>query len=253
MKDRADKVLLFLGLARSRSHAKDLIGRNKVKYRDDLVTKAGQIVDDEGLELLEEENVVGRGALKIASFLNQHPLDFQNKSVADIGASTGGFTQMALELGARKVFAVDVGHGQLAPILQADERVLDMQGTNVKNEFHLPEPCQIMTVDLSFISTAAVLPNLATKIAEHGLALILFKPQFEVGAENLGAKALVQEQEAVLERLNHFVEIAGNCGLKFEKMRACGLKGKKSGNQEFFVLFSKATDKVKNDLIKELP
>lgn len=253
MRDRADKVLLYLGFARSRSHAKDLIQRNKVKFQGDLVAKAGQIVEEAGLEILEEEDVVGRGALKIKSFLDIYPINFQDKIVADIGASTGGFTQIALELGAQKVYAVDVGHGQLASVLKDDARVLDMEGTNIKHEFHLPLPCHIMTVDLSFISTTSVLENLAPKIETDGLALILFKPQFEVGAENLGANALVSDEHSVISRLNHFLHEAGRCQLSLEKVYPCGLKGKKSGNQEYFVLFSKTNNSVENEPIKELP
>lgn len=253
MKDRADKVLVFLGLARSRSHARDLIKRQLVKFKDNLVTKTGQIVEEEGLELLVEENVVGRGALKIQSFLDLENIEFKNKFVADIGASTGGFTQIALERGAQRVYAVDVGHNQLAEVLKNDDRVVDMEGTNVKNEFHLPELCHLMTVDLSFISTASVLPNLVTKLAPEAQALILFKPQFEVGVKNLGAKALVTDQEVVLDKLNNFLITAAENHLSFQSIHACGLKGKKSGNQEFFVLFLKKDEKVSNPEIKELP
>jgi 23S rRNA (cytidine1920-2'-O)/16S rRNA (cytidine1409-2'-O)-methyltransferase len=253
LKDRADKVLVFLGLARSRSHAQDLIRRQLVKFKDNLVTKTGQIVEEEGLELLVEENVVGRGALKIQSFLDKENISFDGKVVADIGASTGGFTQVALELGARRVFAVDVGHNQLAEVLKNDDRVVNMEGTNVKNEFHLPESSEFMTVDLSFISTASVLPNLVDKMTANGEILILFKPQFEVGSKNLGARAKVTDNDAVLEKLNAFMQVAGENNLQLKAFHPCGLKGKKSGNQEFFVLFLKKEEQVLNPEIKELP
>ena len=253
MKDRADKVLVYLGLARSRSHAQDLIKRQLVKYKDQLISKAGQLVEETDLELLCEENVVGRGALKIKSFLDHHKINFQDQVVADIGASTGGFTQIALERGARRVFAVDVGHNQLAEVLKNDDRVIDMQGTNVKNEFHLPELCQIMTVDLSFISTTSILPSLVKKITTNGQMLILFKPQFEVGSRHLGRNALVSDDSVVLDRLNNFLEIAAGLALRFDSIQPCGLKGKKSGNQEFFVLFLKKDIKISKIELKELP
>lgn len=253
MSDRADKVLVQIGFARSRSHARDLIKRNLVKFKGNVISKAGQLVTEEGLELLELEDFVGRGALKIKSFLDVHPINFEEQVVADIGASTGGFTEIALDLGAKKVFAVDVGHGQLAKRLEENPKVVNMEGTNVKNVFHFPEKINVMTVDLSFISTLKVLLNLVDKLAKDGLMLVLFKPQFEVGSQNLGANALVSEESVVLSKLNNFIEECGKNCLKVLKIYPCGLKGKRSGNQEYFVLSQLEEDPVKNEKRGELP
>ena len=246
MTERADKVLVQIGFARSRSHARDLIKRNLVKFNDSVVTKAGQLVIEKGLELVEFEDFVGRGALKIKSFLDHYPIDFQNKVVADIGAATGGFTEMALQLGAEKVFAVDVGHGQLAQKLLTNPKVKNMEGTNVKNVFHFPEKIQIMTVDLSFISTTRVLNNLVDKLANQAYLLVLFKPQFEVGPENIGKNGLVKNLDDLIEQLENDIKTCcAQLDLTVKDFFQCELKGG-DGNQEYFVYATKSIDVATN-------
>lgn len=192
-KDRADKMLVTLGLAQTRSKAAQMISRVEVFFNDSVVKKAPQPVSDEGLTISDKQVYVGRGAYKLIKAIEEFKLDLKGKVVADIGASTGGFTQVSLLEGASKVFAVDVGHDQLDPILKEDSRVENLEGTNIRECESLGELVDIAVVDLSFISLEIVFSDILKHIKNSGEGVFLIKPQFELDKKSLGKKGIVKD------------------------------------------------------------
>lgn len=230
---RVDKVLVAIGLAPSRSQALQLIKEKVVFYNDLLVTKASFVVSDsELLEVRKDFHFVGRGAHKIEGAHLEFGLDFSDKIVADVGASTGGFTQYVLKAGAKKVYAIDVGHDQLSPVLREDERVINMEGTNVRELTSLPEVIDFAVVDLSFISLKLVIQPIKNLLKNKGELLLLVKPQFEVGREYLGKKGIVTDMKKVDETLSDLDRFFHKSGVVVLKKMPCTLKGK-AGNQEY--------------------
>jgi len=193
-KTRLDQILVELGLAVTRSRAKDLIERSQVKVNGKITTKAGSacsLLDK--IELVQDFPYVSRAALKLKEAIAKFQLDFTNKMVADIGASTGGFTQVALEAGAQLVYAVDVGTDQLHPMLRNDPRVVSMEGTNIKDVSGLPQLVDILVTDLSFISLTKVLMIMRNLVKADGQMVLLLKPQFEAGPSRIGKNGIVSD------------------------------------------------------------
>src|SRR5579875_9549 len=195
-KERLDVALVRRGLAPSRERARALIMAGQVYVGDRMVDKAGTLVPLEAAlrlaETPEELKYVSRGGLKLEKALDTFHLNPQGLVALDVGASTGGFTDVLLKRGVKRVYAVDVGHGQLAWTLRNDERVVVLEGTNIRHLTSLPEAIQAVVIDVSFISLRLVLPALVPLLAPGAWAVALVKPQFEAG------KAEVDRGEGVI-------------------------------------------------------
>ncbi|WP_262695451.1 TlyA family RNA methyltransferase [Kordiimonas aquimaris] len=196
-KIRTDVALVDRGLVATRSKAQALIMAGKVFSGETKITKAGhQIKDDMPLEVRGRDHPwVSRGGLKLVKAIEHFEINFSEKKVIDVGASTGGFTDVALHHGAAKVYAVDVGRGQLDWKLRNDDRVVVLEKTNARylDAAHIPEPVDIVVCDASFISLKTVLPAALGFVRPGGVLAALIKPQFEVGKENVGKGGVVRD------------------------------------------------------------
>ena len=202
MRERLDVLLCARGLAESREKAKALIMAGEVYVDDVKAFKAGEMVSPEcRIEVRGGLRYVSRGGLKLEKAMELYGLSLSGQICADIGASTGGFTDCMLQNGAERVYAVDVGYGQLAWSLRTDERVVNLERTNVRyvTREQIPEELDFASVDVSFISLTLVLPVLKGLMKPGGKALCLVKPQFEAGKGKVGKKGVVREPEIHLE------------------------------------------------------
>ncbi len=199
MKKRADILLVERGLFDSRAKARAAIEAGRVTAGGATVAKASDMLaEDAEITAQAAHPWVGRGALKLDHALNLWPIVVEGRTVVDVGASTGGFTEVCLSRGAAKVYAVDVGRGQLHAKLTGDDRVVDLSGTDARSldAALVPDAPQLIVSDVSFISLAKALPA-ALALAEPGADLVaLIKPQFEVGRENIGKGGLVKDEAA---------------------------------------------------------
>lgn len=199
MKKRADILLVERGLFDSRAKARAAIEAGRVTAGGATVAKASDMLaEDAEIKAQAAHPWVGRGALKLDHALNLWPIVVEGRTVVDVGASTGGFTEVCLSRGAAKVYAVDVGRGQLHLKLTGDDRVVDLSGTDARSldAALVPDAPQLIVSDVSFISLAKALPA-ALALAEPGADLVaLIKPQFEVGRENIGKGGLVKDEAA---------------------------------------------------------
>ncbi len=237
-KDRADKVLVEAGLAPTRSQASLLIDEGVVYYQNQKVEKASQNVSAEGLEVRKEVLYVSRGAHKIEHALLRFNVDVKDKVIADVGASTGGFTDYVLRLGAKKVYCLDVGHDQLAQSLRSDPRVENHEGVNIKFPFKLGELVDIAVVDLSFISLKLVLKNILDLVKPNGVIVALVKPQFEVGRDGLDKNGIVKSEGHRLVMLSELKEWCKKEKMPVITQCESPILGK-SGNKEYFFYFDK--------------
>jgi 23S rRNA (cytidine1920-2'-O)/16S rRNA (cytidine1409-2'-O)-methyltransferase len=240
MKTRLDKFLVEAGLAQTRSQAKDLISRGKVQFNGEIANKVSlSCGPDDKIEITEEKVYVSRGAHKILGALSDiEVLNFENKIVLDIGASTGGFTQVALEKGCKHVFAIDVGTNQLHELIKKDSRVSSLENTNIRTLEFLPQEADIVVADLSFISLKLVLPKIVQFLRTSGEALILFKPQFEVGKNLLPKDGVVKNRETILQSLEDFFQFCRQESMAVKKVVLSKVIGK-TGNREFFFYLEK--------------
>lgn len=201
-RERLDKILVDRGLVASRERARALIMAGAVRVRGEVETKPGtQLLADAEVALAAEDHpYVSRGALKLVRGLDAFALDVCGATALDIGASTGGFTDLLLRRGAARVYAIDVGYGQLAWSLRQDPRVVVLERVNVRNLAleRVPEPADLAVIDVSFISLTLVLPRIAELMRGPGGKPIvaLVKPQFEVGRERIGKGGVVRDPEA---------------------------------------------------------
>lgn len=208
---RLDQLLVAQGLAQSRERAKQLIVDGKVLVDGAIVKKPGNEIPDESVITLSEPDFpwVSRGALKLLGALDAFALDPTGTVCVDIGASTGGFTEVLLSKGATKVYAVDVGHDQLAPSLRADDRVVNLEGVNARHlDGEVPEAPDWVVCDSSFISTTLVLPPVLTLAKPGAVLLSLIKPQFEVGRKNIGKGGIVRDvsqHQVAKDRVTEFL------------------------------------------------
>jgi len=200
---RLDVLLVARGIARSRAQAQASIAAGLVRVHRETATKSGQLVlpDAEIEQLGEVHPFVSRGGIKLATALDAFDLDVAGTRAADVGASTGGFTDCLLQRGARRVYAIDVGHSQLDSALRQDQRVIVMEKTNVRTLIDLPEPVDLVTIDVSFISLRLVLPVMRSWLTDKGNVIALFKPQFEAGRRITAQAKGVIRKEVVRQRL----------------------------------------------------
>ena len=236
MKKRLDVLLFEKGMVPSRERAKAVIMSGIVYVNNQKADKAGMsIPEDAEIEIRGKTNsFVSRGGLKIEKALNYFQIDPKDLCVMDIGASTGGFTDCLLTRGARKVYSIDVGYGQLAWKLRQDPRVVCMERTNIR--YVTPEQLEdvpdFAVIDVSFISLKLVLPVVANLLQEHGRVACLIKPQFEAGKGKVGKKGVVRDPEIHLEVLQSFIENAHEAGFHVYSLTFSPIKGPE-GNIEF--------------------
>ncbi len=235
-KKRLDVLLFEKGMVPSRERAKAIIMSGIVYVNNQKADKAGMsIPEDAEIEIRGKTNsFVSRGGLKIEKALNYFQIDPKDLCVMDIGASTGGFTDCLLTRGARKVYSIDVGYGQLAWKLRQDPRVVCMERTNIRKVTPdmLDDVPDFAVIDVSFISLKLVLPVVAQLLSEHGRIACLIKPQFEAGKGKVGKKGVVREPEIHLDVLNAFVENAHEAGFHIYNLTFSPIKGPE-GNIEF--------------------
>jgi 23S rRNA (cytidine1920-2'-O)/16S rRNA (cytidine1409-2'-O)-methyltransferase len=200
MRDRLDQVLVRRGLAKSRSRARDLVRRGAVQVDGVSAAKPGQLVEVEvPLHVDREANAyVARSGAKLVAGLEAFEFSSEGRVALDVGASTGGFTQVLLERGAARVYAVDVGRDQLDASLIADQRVISLEGNDVRrlSVSEVPEQVSAIAIDVSFISLSQVLPAAVSFAADSCWLIALIKPQFEVGRGGLGKRGLVRDEDA---------------------------------------------------------
>lgn len=199
VKMRLDLLLVHRGFAETRSKAQDLIKRGVVRVPGRTDLKASlEISAEEAIELLEKKVYVSRSALKLTAALDYFALSPAGRACLDAGSSTGGFTELLLERGAARVFAVDVGHGQLHASLRADPRVVLLEGLDARmlTPAHFDAPVRAVTCDLSFISLLKVLPHVLPLAAGDAWCVALVKPQFEVGRAHIGKGGIVKDEAA---------------------------------------------------------
>ena len=236
-KTRLDVALVERGLTDSRTRAQRLIRAGQVSVAGQVVDKPGTPVPDGArLSLKARPQYVSRGGEKLEAALSQFEVGVRDSVAADVGASTGGFTDCLLQHGARRVYAIDVGYGQLHWRLRNDPRVVVMERTNARYLKALPEPVEIVTVDVSFISLGLILPSTVGWFAESGRpgsqVLALIKPQFEAGRSDVARGGVVRDPGVHRRVLRRVLGMAGALGLRLRGLMASPLRGP-AGNVEF--------------------
>lgn len=234
---RLDVWLAEQGLSESREKAQALVMAGRVRIAGRPATKPGQRVrEGETVEVEPGPAHVGRGAIKLIGALEAFGVDPAGAVAVDVGASTGGFTETLLERGARCVYAVDVGRGQLHERLRQDPRVFVLDRTNARSLSRalVPEPCSLAVMDVSFISVRQLLGPLASVLAPGASAIVLVKPQFEVGRAEVGKGGVVREPELHLQALAGVAAFAQAAGWAVRGACASPVTGA-SGNREFFL------------------
>ena len=245
---RLDIYLFENGLAPSREKAKRLIDEGLVTVNGRPAAKPSvKVSEGDAVSVAEHESYVGRGALKLVRAFEQFPISVEGKCCADIGASTGGFTQVLLQRGASKVYAVDVGHGQLAAELCADDRVVNCEGINVRylERELFDEPVTFVCGDLSFISLKQILPAVTAAAADDAELVFLIKPQFEAGREALNKKGIVTDRRQHIAVLRGLCDFFGTAGLSLRGLTYSPISGG-DGNREYLAYM------IKNDTPSEV-
>lgn len=257
-KVRLDALLVSSGMVQSRERAKALIMEGQVYIDNQKCDKAGMMVDAEktkpeirGSQL----KYVSRGGLKLEKAMKEFPIDLNGKITMDIGASTGGFTDCMLQNGAKKVFAVDVGYGQFAWKLRSDERVVNMERTNIRYVTHdkIGEYIDFASIDVSFISLKLVLPVAKELLADNGELVALIKPQFEAGREQVGKKGVVRDVKVHFEVVKAVLDFARSIGFFVGGLSYSPIKGPE-GNIEYLAYLKKTEceDLIDDDKIREI-
>ena len=240
---RLDQALVERGLAPTRSRARDWIESGRVKVRGKPVFKPATGVSPEDLiEVdLPEKQWVSRGAQKLLAALDAFGVDPGGRVAFDIGASTGGFTEVLLTRGATKVFAIDVGHGQLDPRIKEDSRVINVEKYHARNfnPADFDTSASLLVMDVSFISIRLVLPAVIRGLESGADLLVLFKPQFEVGREHLGSGGIVRDVETRERALQQVVEWSVELPLLHRGTMESPLIGG-DGNHEYLIHWNKA-------------
>lgn len=244
MAARLDSELVSRGISRSRERAKELIKSGAITVNGIVISKpsyeiiSGDIIENSS----EKEEYVGRGALKLEKAHDVFGLDFSDRTCLDIGASTGGFTEYMLRNGAAKVFAVDVGHDQLAEKLRADSRVVNVEGTDIRTltkEF-FGGGVDFICADVSFISLTKIIPKIYELLADEAMAAVLIKPQFEAGKSGIGKHGIVKNRKIHERVLREIDDFAATEGFYTEKYTYSPVKGG-SGNIEYLVKLVKSS------------
>lgn len=240
-KERIDVLLVEKGFYSSRERAQSALMAGNILVNDKKIDKAGTKVDcDCNIRVIGTSMpYVSRGGLKLAKAIDVFKLDLKDKVAADIGASTGGFTDCMLQNGAKKVYAVDVGYGQLAWSLRSDDRVINLERKNARylTKEDLPEQIDFMTMDLSFISLDKILPNIKPFLSLNGEIVALVKPQFEAGRENVGKKGVVRDSKVHEFVLHNILQVVQENNYVILGMDFSPIKGPE-GNIEYLIYLS---------------
>ena len=251
---RLDVYLTQNGLCESREKAKSLIMAGIVFVNNQKSDKAGNIVKpDDKVEVRGETlKYVSRGGLKLEKAMQTFPIDLNGCICADIGASTGGFTDCMLQNGAKKVYAIDVGYGQLAWKLRTDERVINLERTNFRyvTSKQVPDLLDFASVDVSFISLSLILPVMYTLLKSKGCAVCLIKPQFEAGKENVGKKGVVREKSVHIAVVKKIIDLVYENNFTLLGLDFSPVKGPE-GNIEYLCYISKDNTLQKADISPE--
>ena len=241
-KERIDKLVHELGLAPSREKARALIMAGQVVVDDRRVDKAGEMVPVDAEIRIKGEIMpfVSRGGLKLERALEDFSIQVEGKSAIDVGASTGGFTDCLLQRGIKRVYAIDVGYGQMDLKVKNDERVVSIERTNIRelDTSIIPEKADIAVIDVSFISLTKVIPHVIPLLIDGGEIVALIKPQFEVGKGEVGKGGIVKDDkkiEAVLQNIKIFAE---ESGLEVNGLIPSPILGGK-GNREYLIYLRK--------------
>lgn len=233
VKKRIDILIVEKGLAESRSKAQAMIMAGDVLADGKTVLKAGTLVNkDTEVSVAEPPPFVSRGGLKLDYSLEQFGLDVRSAVVADIGASTGGFTDCLLKRGASRVYAVDVGYGQLDYRLRQDSRVIVMDRVNARNTPDIREKLDMVVIDVSFISVEKIIPAIAGLLKETGNIIVLVKPQFEAKRKEVGKGGIIRRPEIHARVLGRFVKWITDKGYRLKGLVGSPVEGA-SGNREF--------------------
>jgi 23S rRNA (cytidine1920-2'-O)/16S rRNA (cytidine1409-2'-O)-methyltransferase len=234
-RERLDKVLVERGLAESRERAQALILAGSVKVDGQTVRRAAAPVGPEArIELAARLPYVSRGGLKLQHALTAFGLDVRDLTLADVGASTGGFTDCLLQRGAARVYAIDVGRGQLDWRLRNDRRVVVMERTHARDLAGLPEPIDAAVADLSFISLAQVLPSVFGWLRPGGWVVALVKPQFEAGRDKVGRGGVVRDPAVHAQVLRDLAAALAARGWPVRGLTPSPITGP-AGNREFLI------------------
>ena len=256
-KERLDVLLVERNLVQSRARAKTTIMAGLVLVDGHKIDKAGTMVKTNAdIRVLGNKiPYVSRGGLKLEKAINEFMVELDGKVTADIGASTGGFTDCMLQNGAVKVFAIDVGYGQLDWSLRTDERVINMERTNVRNVTpeDIGELIDLASIDVAFISLEKVLPAVKAMLKPAGEIVALIKPQFEAGREKVGKKGVVRDPKVHLEVIHNVVDMAREMNFVTRELTFSPVKGPE-GNIEYLIWLSKdvsAEDNVTDEVIEK--
>lgn len=245
MKERLDILLVSRGLAASREKAKAIIMSGNVFVNGEREDKAGSAFDEK-VEILVKGHTlkyVSRGGLKLEKAIHNFGVSVKDKICMDVGSSTGGFTDCMLQNGAVKVYAVDVGHGQLDWKLRQDERVVCMEKTNIRyvTQENIKDQIQFSSIDVSFISLTKVLLPVKKLLSDDGQIVCLIKPQFEAGREKVGKKGVVREKSVHVEVIEKVIAYAISIGFEILHLEFSPIKGPE-GNIEYLLYIRNHTD-----------
>lgn len=244
-KTRLDNLLIDLNLFETRSQARAAILERKILVNRTVVDKAGhQVSSDDTIEILENtRKFVSRGGDKLDGAAADFDLNFYDKVVMDVGASTGGFTDYALKNGAKKVYAIDVGYGQFDWSLRHDDRVVLFERTNIRElkPNLIDDPIDIVLIDVSFISLTKIVKNVITLLCDDGEMVALIKPQFEAGRQLVGKNGVVKDPKTHIDVIKTVWTALVECEMHVEDISASKIKGPK-GNIEFFIYAKKRED-----------
>lgn len=246
-KIRLDQLVFDKGLAESRERAKAYIMAGSVYVNGQKETKPGtSVAEDAAVEMRGETlPYVSRGGWKLEKALRVFPIEVKDAVCIDCGASTGGFTDVLLQSGAAKVYAVDVGYGQLAWSLRTDPRVVCMERTNIRYVTHeqIPEEMDVAVADLSFISLRLILGAVGALLKPEGEMVCLVKPQFEAGKDKVGKKGVVRDPAVHAEVLHEFLRYAPECGFGVQGLDFSPIRGPE-GNIEYLAWLKKGAESI---------
>jgi 23S rRNA (cytidine1920-2'-O)/16S rRNA (cytidine1409-2'-O)-methyltransferase len=238
---RLDQLLVGRGFFPSREQARRAILAGQVSVATRVANKPSDLLDEQtAIAVKPTRKYVGRGALKLESALDHFHVNVQGKVVLDIGASTGGFTDCLLQRGAEKVYAVDVGYGQLDWKLRNDPRVIVLEKINARflTREHVPERADLCVIDVSFISLTLILPNGVALLKSDGMILALIKPQFELQRSDVGRGGIVRDPRLHQKAQDKIVAFVNDLGHVVAGIAPAAIKGA-DGNQEFFACIRK--------------
>ncbi len=239
-RQRLDQLLVERGLASSRSQASVLIRLGRVRVAAQIMDKPGMLLSiDTPIDVIPAPAHVSRGGLKLEAALDRFAVDPRGAVCLDVGASTGGFTEVLLQRGARRVYAVDVGRGQLDWSLRQDARVVNMERTDIRAVASLPEAVDVAVVDVAFISVRLVLPAVGRLLAPHGIAIVLVKPQFEAGRKLVPRGGVIRQAALHHQVLQSVLEWIAQEGWRIADAAPSPIAGGR-GNREFFVLVARS-------------